>query len=52
MTQQDVEMAARHGTGADGAGFYPQPRNGAGGETLDDDGKKKRTGTYDRTTDL
>ena len=44
---QDLEMAARHGPGfgADGAHYYPQPpRNGAGGEELDDDGRKKRTG--------
>ena len=43
---QDLEMAARQGPGfgADGAQYYPQPRNGAGGEELDDDGRKKRTG--------
>lgn len=41
---QDLELAARHGPGADGAHYYSQPRNGAGGEELDDDGRKKRTG--------
>ena len=36
----------RSGAGADGAHYYPQqPRDGgAGGQELDDDGRKKRTG--------
>ena len=41
MTQtqtQDLEMAGTAGA------YYPPPRAGAGGEDLDDDGRKKRTG--------
>jgi hypothetical protein len=42
---QDLEMAARHGgDGAADGPYYPPPRTGAGGEDLDDDGRKKRTG--------
>ncbi|GJN38626.1 hypothetical protein PR202_gb27686 [Eleusine coracana subsp. coracana] len=41
---QDVEMAARYGSGNGGA-VYPPRHDGGQGEELDDDGKKKRTGT-------